>query len=30
VIVPIGAVKLVEISTADPERPFGFAVGKAS
>ena len=25
VVVPIGAVKLIEISTPDPERPFGFA-----
>jgi hypothetical protein len=25
VIVPIGAVKLIEISTPDPERAFGFA-----
>ena len=25
VIVPIGAVKLIEISMPDPERPFGFA-----
>ena len=24
VIVPIGAVKAIEISTPDPERPFGF------
>jgi hypothetical protein len=25
VVVPIGAVKLIEISTPDPERPFGFS-----
>jgi hypothetical protein len=25
VVVPIGAVKLIEISPPDPERPFGFA-----
>lgn len=25
-IVPIGAVRLIEISEPDPERPFGFAV----
>jgi hypothetical protein len=27
VIVPIGAVKLVELSAPDPQRPFGFTVG---
>jgi hypothetical protein len=27
VIVPVGAVRLIEISPPDPERPFGFAVG---
>ena len=26
VIVPIGAVKTIEISAPDPERPFGFAL----
>ena len=26
-VVPIGAVKLVELSTPDPEQPFGFAAG---
>jgi hypothetical protein len=26
VIVPVGAVRLIEISPPDPERPFGFAV----
>jgi hypothetical protein len=25
VVIPIGAVKLIEISVPDPERPFGFA-----
>jgi hypothetical protein len=25
VVVPIGVVKLIEISTPDPERPFGFS-----
>jgi len=25
IVVPIGAVKLIEISTPDPERPFGFS-----
>ena len=28
VIVPIGAVKLVEISAPDPEHPIGFSVGR--
>jgi hypothetical protein len=28
VIVPIGAVKLIEISAPDPERPFGFVVSE--
>jgi hypothetical protein len=27
-VVPIGAVKMIEISEPDPERPFGFAVGE--
>jgi hypothetical protein len=27
VIVPIGAVKIVELSAPDPQRPFGFTVG---
>jgi len=26
VIVPVGAVRMIEISTPDPARPFGFAV----
>ncbi len=26
-VVPIGAVKLVELSIADPEQPFGFTAG---
>lgn len=29
-VVPIGAVKLVELSIPDPEQPFGFAAGTAS
>jgi hypothetical protein len=29
VVIPIGAVKLIEISAPDPERPFGFVVGDA-
>jgi hypothetical protein len=28
VVVPIGAVKLIEISAPDPERPFGFAASE--
>lgn len=26
VVVPVGAVRMIEISPPDPERPFGFAV----
>lgn len=29
-VVPIGAVKLVELSVPDPEQPFGFAAGTAT
>ena len=28
IIVPVGAVRMIEISAPDPERPFGFAVAE--